>query len=143
MSLYLDTSALMKWYVAESDSDAFDDFLAQRPGARISRLTIVELRSALSRRRRNRDISAATERAALTLFDAHVRNGLLMVLAMQDSHFSSAREIIDLLPRIPLRTLDALHLAVARAGSIEAIATADRVMASAARALSFKTHVFH
>jgi predicted nucleic acid-binding protein len=143
VSLYLDTSALVKWYVAESDSDAFDDFLAARSGASISRLTIVELRSALARRRRNPDISAATERAALALFDTHVRDGLLMVLALQDSHFAAAREIIDNLPRIALRTLDAVHLAVVRANAIASIATADPIMASAARALRLETHVFH
>jgi predicted nucleic acid-binding protein len=143
MNLYLDTSALMKWYVAESDSDAFDDFLAQRPGASISRLTILELRRALARRRRNRDISGATERSAFSLFESHLRDGVLDVLAMHDSHFVGALEIMQNLPRIPLRTLDALHLAVARANSIEAIATADSVMVKAARALRFETHVFH
>ena len=143
MNLYLDTSALMKWYVAESDSDAFDDFLAQRPGAAISRLTVVEMRSALARRRRNREISSATERAAFLLFESHVRDGVLAVLAMHDTNFVGALEIMQELPRVPLRTLDALHLAVARANSIEAIATADRIMAAGARALRFQTHVFH
>jgi predicted nucleic acid-binding protein len=143
MSLYLDTSALVKWYIEESDSDAFDDFLARRSGASISRLTIVELRSVLGRRRRNREISGATERAAFGLFESHVRDGLLDVLAMHDAHFVGALEIMQNLPRIPLRTLDALHLAVARANSILAVATADRLMVRAARALRFETHVFH
>jgi predicted nucleic acid-binding protein len=143
MSLYLDTSALVKWYIEESDSDAFDDFLARQSGASISRLTIVELRSVLGRRRRNREISGATERAAFGLFESHVRDGLLDVLAMHDAHFVGALEIMQNLPRIPLRTLDALHLAVARANSILAVATADRLMVKAARALRIETHVFH
>lgn len=143
MSLYLDTSALAKWYVAESDSDAFDDFIRDRAGAHISRLTVVELRSALSRRRRNREISAAFERAAFTLFESHVRDGLLAVLTMDDSHFVAASQILSDLRRIPLRTLDALHLAVARANGVTAIATADQVMLSAAKALKFETHAFH
>lgn len=143
MSLYLDTSALAKWYVAESDSDAFDDFIRDRAGAHISRLTVVELRCALSRRRRNREISVAFERAALTLFESHVRDGLLAVLTMDDSHFVAASQILSDLRRIPLRTLDALHLAVARANGVMAIATADQIMLSAAKALKFETHAFH
>ena len=68
---------------------------------------------------------------------------VLMVLAMHDAHFAAAREIIDELPRIPLRTLDALHLAVARANTVEALATADGIMARAAKAMRFDTFVFH
>lgn len=143
MSLYLDTSALVKWYVAESDSDAFDDFLRDRSGAHISRLTVVELRCALSRRRRNREIGPTLERAAFKLFESHVRDGLLDVLTMQDAHFVGALEILGELRQFPLRTLDALHLAVARANKVTAIATADRIMATAAKALQFETHVFH
>ena len=143
MSLYIDTSALMKWYIAESDSEAFDAFVEQQSSALISRLTVVEMRSALARRRRNRDITSRTEAAALALFDQHVRDGTLTVLAMQDAHFTSARAIMDGLPRAGLRTLDALHLAVAQANGVREIATADQVMATAARALRFETHLFH
>lgn len=142
MSLYLDTSALVKWYVAESNSDAFDEFIRDRPGAHISRLTVVELRCALARRRRNRDISAAVERAAFKLFESHVRDGLLDVLTMQDAHFVGGLQILEALRQIPLRTLDALHLAVARANQVKAIATADRIMISGAKALKFETHAF-
>ena len=143
MSLYLDTSALVKWYIAEPGSDAFEDFLRPRAGASISRLSMVELRSALSRRRRNNDITRSVERGAFRLFEAHVRDGLLGVIAMEDAHFSAALEIIESLPRIPLRTLDALHLAVVRSQDIKAIATADGIMASAAKALRLETFVFH
>jgi predicted nucleic acid-binding protein len=142
MSLYLDTSALAKWYIAESDSDAFDEFIRDRAGALISRLTVVELRCALARRRRNREITATVERAAFKLFESHVRDGLFSVLTMQDAHFVAALQILEELRRMPLRTLDALHLAVARASKVRAVATADRVMSSAAQALKFETHIF-
>lgn len=143
MSLYLDTSALAKWYVAESDSEAFDAFIRHRAGARISRLTVVELRCALARRRRNREISAAIEREAFGLFESHVRDGLLEVLTMQDAHFVGALRIIEELRPVPLRTLDALHLAVAQANKIKSIATADQIMVRAAKALKFEIHEFH
>ena len=50
----------------------------------------------------------------------------------------AALELIGELVRIPLRTLDALLLAVARGLDVEEIATADGVVASAARALGFR-----
>ena len=143
MSLYLDTSALAKWYIAESDSDAFEEFIARRPGAHISRLTVVELRCALARRRRNREISAALEADVLHLFETHLRDGLLDLLTMQDEHFAGALKILEELPRLPLRTLDALHLAVARSYKVGSIATADRVMAAAGKALKFEIHAFN
>ncbi|MEO8133246.1 MAG: type II toxin-antitoxin system VapC family toxin [Betaproteobacteria bacterium] len=143
MSTYLDTSALAKWYIAESDSDAFENFILGRAGAHISRLTVVELRCALARRRRNREISAALESAALRLFEAHVRDGLLDLLTVQDAHFIGALKILDDLRRLPLRTLDALHLSVAKAHEVKAIATADRVMAAAGKALRFEIHAFN
>ena len=143
MSVYVDTSALAKWYVAESDSDAFDDFIRKHPGAKISRLTIVELRCMLARRRRNREISARVEESASRLFESHIRDGILDVLAMSDAHFSGASHIREELHQLPLRTLDALHLAVARSHRANMIATADQVMVAAATALKFDTQVFH
>ena len=143
MTLYVDTSALAKWYVAEPESDAFDDFIRDHPGAKVSRLTVVELRCMLARRRRNRQISARVEDGAFRLFEADIRNGFLEVLPMSDTHFAAAANILQRVPQVPLRTLDALHLAVADSNHADAIATADHVMVAAARALKFQTHLFH
>ncbi len=63
---YLDTSALLKRYVPEANSETFDEYLAQRNPATISRLTLVELRSALARKRREGAISADREIAAMS-----------------------------------------------------------------------------
>ena len=143
MSVYIDTSALAKWYVAESDSDAFDDFIRDNAGALISRLTVVEMRCLLARRQRNRQITPAIGQSAYRMFESHIRDGFLVVLAMTDLHFIRASEILHTLRAVPLRTLDALHLAVAGAREVATIATADGVMVEAARALKFDTRVFH
>lgn len=143
MTLYVDTSALSKWYIDESDSDSFADFIRDHPGARISRLTVVELRCMLARRRRNREISASVERNAFKLFESDVRDGFLAILPINDAHFAAASDILEKLPQVPLRTLDALHLAVAESNRANMIATADSVMVAAARALKFETHLFH
>ena len=49
---YLDTSALAKWYLNESGSDAFVGYLQSLNVAVISSLSVTEMRSLLSRRRR-------------------------------------------------------------------------------------------
>ena len=58
---YLDTSALAKWYLNESGSLAFQDFIVQHKRAAISRLTIVEFRCLLARRLRARELSVQNE----------------------------------------------------------------------------------
>ena len=143
MSLYVDTSALAKWYVAESGSEAFDDFMCHHSPTHISRLTIVELRCMLARRRRNQQLTAAVEKKVFREFESHIRDGIFVVLAMSDAHFVRALEILGELRSLPLRTLDALHLAVADSQDIATIATADQVMVDAARALKFDTQIFH
>ena len=74
---YVDTSALAKWYLPESGSDAFVDFIRWQNGAVISRLTTVELRCLLVRRRRAGDITVQHERDAWSTFEDDVRAGHL------------------------------------------------------------------
>ena len=143
MRLYVDTSALAKWYIPERDSDAFDDFIRDNAGALISRLTVVEMQCLLARRRRDRQISPAVEQAAFRMFESHIRDGYLDVLTMADSHFLGAADVLDRVRSVPLRTLDALHLAVATSAGAAMIATADPVMADAAKALKFQTQLFN
>jgi predicted nucleic acid-binding protein len=141
-ALYVDTSALIKWYVAEAHSEDFEAFIRDYPGAWISRLAVVELRCALARRRRAGGLDANMERAAYQTFEGDVRLGFITVLAVQDQHFIHALELIERLQRIPLRTLDALHLAVALGQGVTLLATADRIQAEAAKKLGLKTQLF-
>ncbi len=133
--VYLDTSALAKWYLNEKGSDAVEAFLRKRAPVAISTLTIVEMRSLLGRRRREGSIDADVEiRVGATLED-DLREGHLVRHRVEDRMVESASALLAALSGHALRTLDALHLAVARAIGAEELATADRVMASAAPAL--------
>jgi predicted nucleic acid-binding protein len=140
--VYLDTSALLKRYVHEPDSDAFDDYLARLLPAAISRLTLVELRSGLARKRREGAIAAQHEQAAMTEIRIAIQDGLLHVLPAADQHFVDAGHLIDRLSDLPLRTLDALHLATAQATGADELATADQIMARAAAALGMRVAFF-
>lgn len=142
MTVYVDTSALAKWYLNEPKSEAFEEFIGSRPDAAICRLTVVEFRCLLARRRRAGDITTAHETRIGDAFAADLASGALAVHAVEDSDFQTAVILIRDLRRQPLRTLDALHLAVARRLDVELVATADRVMAAACNELGIEVASF-
>jgi predicted nucleic acid-binding protein len=132
---YVDTSALAKWYLNEPRSEDFAKYIQAERRVAISRLTVVELRCLLGRRRRARHLTAALEREILQAFQSHVQHGFLTVHRLEDHHALRADELIEQLKEEPLRTLDAFHLAIALDLGCQRIATADRVMATAATKL--------
>jgi predicted nucleic acid-binding protein len=140
--VYIDTSALAKWYVREPFSDEFDNFIRASGEPIISRLTIVEFRCLLARRRRAGGLSTKNEGDAMDTFEEDIRLGFLRVDSMQDRHFALAHDLIEKLPDISLRTLDALHLAIASSSGYPRFATADKVQAEAAETLGLHTEKF-
>lgn len=108
---YLDTSALIKRYVAETGS-AWIRSLVDPTASNLlltARLTIVEARSALARRKREASISD----------DDHVfAVGMLANHTFTQYHFVELEETVvylagDLLDHHPLRAYDAVQLASA------------------------------
>lgn len=108
---YLDTSALIKRYVAETGS-AWIRALADPKAPNLlltARLTIVEARSALARRRRETSISDDDHTFAVGMLASH---------ALAQYHFVELEGAVvnlagDLLDRHPLRAYDAVQLASA------------------------------
>jgi hypothetical protein len=139
---YLDTSVLAKCYIREPRSLEVLDWAGDERNATISALALVEFRCMLARRRRAGQIDTVLERRALAEFDFHVRGGVWRVHQTGFGEYAGARDLIDVLPALPLRALDALHLACARACGVARFATADRIQAEAARALGFTVHDF-
>ena len=130
----LDTSALAKRYVAESNSSVIWE-LCDRDSVQIvfSRLGRLELASALNRRRRQGELTDEAHDEAWRLFEDHLeRYG---VIEMAASVLDRAE---TLLARHPLRAADAIHLASAiairDAGENPRFVTADRRQAEAAEA---------
>lgn len=134
MDLYLDTSALAKWYLNEPRSEDFEAFIREQREAAISRLTVVELRCLLARRRRARELTKAIESRVFASFEKDIGAGFLHVHPVADQHVVAASGLIARLRRFPLRTLDALHLAIALETRCRRLATADRTMAGAGKA---------
>jgi len=140
--VYVDTSALAKYYVNERRSDEVEAFIRQERSVTISRLTVVEFRCLLARRRRARDISSQTEHKILMTFENDLRETASPVVPLEDRHALAAVELLSRLREHPLRALDALHLAIAQECEARLIATADRVLANAAEALGFQVARF-
>ncbi|MBV8453705.1 MAG: type II toxin-antitoxin system VapC family toxin [Deltaproteobacteria bacterium] len=133
---------MAKRYLHEAESDEFDHFLGGMISVSISRLTVVELRCLLGRRRRNHDIDASAELRVVTAFEEDIAQGFLEVHPLEDQHAIRACDLLIRLANVPLRTLDALHLAIATGINASAVATADETFAAAAAALRLSVEWF-
>jgi hypothetical protein len=136
--VYLDTSALAKWYLNEPRSEDFARWIQDEDEAWISALTMVEMRCLLARRRRSGEITATVEEAAFARFPEDVDRADLLLQPLEDRTLGAALALIGRLAPCPLRTLDAIHLSIALGIETERLATADGVMAEAAAALGLE-----
>ena len=139
---YLDTSALAKWYLNEQGSEAFVAFVQSLDVAVISSLTITEMRSLFSRRRRMGDVSVELEHQLFAAVLEDIDRGWLQRYPLDDALFSEATNLISRYPEHALRSLDALHLTVAAQAGLSMIATADAVMAAAGLSMGFQVARF-
>jgi len=135
---YLDTSALAKWYLNESGSEAFVSYLHSLDVAVITSLTVTEMRSLVSRRRRMEDLTAELESVLFSAFLEDIDRGWLQCYPIDDARFDEASRLITRYPEHPLRTLDALHLNNAVHLGVSELATADMAMANAAVSMGFE-----
>ncbi len=126
--IYLDSSAFAKLYVPEAESERLDTFLRGRRGLMISELTITEVLSAVARRKRERELRAdqANEIRDAVLADAD--SGSFERLDLTPSVHRDAERLLLATDSLPLRTLDALHIALALSGSATHVLTFDQRM---------------
>ena len=119
MTLYLDTSSLVKLYVAEPASDAVRRLVDQATVVATSGIAYPEARAALARRRRERALSPAAHRIATRAFEDDWSRYLAV-----DVSAAICREAGNLAERYRLRGYDSVHLAsyleiARRAGAAE------------------------
>jgi len=133
--IYFDTSALAKWYLKEDRSDDVERYIQEHGPVDISELTVVEMRCLLARRRHERSIDTQTEMRVFVSFEEDIRQKYLICHPYPSDMGLGAVNLISALSRLPLRTLDVLHLLIAKEIQAEILATADKVMAGGARAI--------
>ncbi len=139
---YLDTSVLAKWYLNEVNSDQVADYIVNLDIAAISTLSKTEFRCLLARHKRSKELTVELENKIYATFLEDIAQGHLQVYAVENKHLESATYLISILPEHALRTLDALHLAIAQSYQAQQIATADRLLAKAAEQLGFNVDLF-
>ena len=105
---YLDTSALVKRFVAEKGSERVEEILSDGTPAATSKIGYAEVYSALARRRREKGISPKGYAQACRSFEEDWKTYVRVDL--RDEVLDLAR---DLIQRRPLRGFDAIHLASA------------------------------
>ncbi|MBX3749092.1 MAG: type II toxin-antitoxin system VapC family toxin [Opitutaceae bacterium] len=133
--MYLDTSVLVKLYVREPDSSAVERTVS---GERIlcSELVYAEFWSALLAKERAGVLSADMRQRVWQLFEIHLLDDQIELVEVDGLVVRDAAEMMArVFPRVPLRTLDALHLATYAAIDAGPLFTKDQRMIDAARLL--------
>jgi uncharacterized protein len=131
--IYLDTSIIVPAYCAEPLSDRVDELLRRESDLAISNLTEVEFYSALSRKVRQRELTLDEAQQVSIDFQTDLNAGIYQRLVVEAIHYQLAQAWISQFNTV-LRTLDALHLAVASSYEIPVV-TADIGLAQSARSL--------
>ncbi len=126
MTLYVDTSALLKRYVDERDSDVAESLMATDPVLVTSWLTEIEMR---------RNLARLLEPAALLTANKLLSQDLdaFALISLDATTCNTAARIAE---ETLCRSLDSIHLAAAqRAGSATTLLTFDLRQAQAARSI--------
>jgi len=130
--LYVDSSALARLYVPEGDSDEVDSYLRGKTGLMISELAITEVLSATARRKREGELSADAANRIRDALLSDADSGTFVRLDLEPAVHREAERLLLMTTVVPLRTLDALHLALAFSGAATHVLTFDRRMREAA-----------
>ena len=128
---YVDTSILGAYYCPEPLSSAAEDALRQFKTPVISVLSEVEFCSLISKKYRLKELKERQAKEILDLFSNHLAEGFYRRVSLSTEHFLKARLLAASMVSA-LRTLDALHLAVALAEGLTLV-TADREVARAGK----------
>ena len=132
---YIDTNLLVAYYCDEPLSKIVDIILRDLELRVISNLSIIEFYSALSKKTRCDHIAKAQldSKSAIKirkLFNAHVKQGHFKKITLVNKHYALAQSYLSKF-NTPLRTYDALHLAVAANENIHILTTDQNLFKSA------------
>lgn len=134
--MYLDSSIIVKLLVVEKDSAQFVEATFDKTLVS-SELAYTEVASALYSKERDKKISAEDHRHAWMRFLSWVDDEYLLLHPMNLRALKNANRILSTThPAVPLRTLDAIHLAACDLSQDFPLCTTDRRMRDAAGILS-------
>ncbi|HEX5218440.1 MAG TPA: type II toxin-antitoxin system VapC family toxin [Verrucomicrobiae bacterium] len=129
--MYLDSAIIVKLLVREPDSDWFARSLSGH-SFDTTELALTEVCGALLFKERDNQIMAEERVRAMERFFSMVDDELILLHPLNRRVLDRARAIqLACHPRIPLRTLDALHVATCDLHHNKTLATTDRRMRAA------------
>jgi predicted nucleic acid-binding protein len=131
---YVDTSLLAAYYCPEALSEKAEIFLTTHSPLSISTLTELEMFSAVSRKVRGKELNRTTASRILAKFFSHLEGRFYTCLSVETQNVRLARDWIGQF-NTSLKSLDALHLAVASLEGLTVV-TADRNLADSAKILA-------
>ena len=137
--LYLDTSILAAYYCPEPLSDRVERLMLKSRDLAISSLTEVEMASAIARKVREKNVSLDNAHRILDEFQAHLHGSFFKRIAVESKYYKLAYNWITRFDA-PLRTFDALHLAIASDNKMDLI-TADKSLSQSARKLGIPANL--
>jgi predicted nucleic acid-binding protein len=108
MTVYAETSAVLRWLFGEGGGDELRRALAASTKVTSSRLTLIETRRVIRRAERDGRLTAAEGADILAVF-AQAASTWAVLEISEDV----ARRAEEAFPNEPVRTLDAVHLASA------------------------------
>jgi predicted nucleic acid-binding protein len=136
--MYLDSCIIVKLLVAEPDSEFFINSLSGK-ALSASELAQAEVFSALLARERAGKISGSDRRRAWREFETRIEAGEIRIEPLNSIVLRKAVHSLERChPKMPLRTLDAIHLATADLCQDFPLATTDARLRDAADALGFE-----
>ena len=133
MRVYIDTSVLVAYYCPEPLSEKAETFITAQRELTISALTEIEMFSALSRKVREKAMERHDAGRVAAKFISHLDGHYFTCLPVEAHYFRLARDWIGMF-KLSLRTLDALHLAIASSEGLS-IVTADKNLLKSAKRL--------
>jgi predicted nucleic acid-binding protein len=131
LNYYLDTSVLAAYYCPEPLSEKTEDIIVNADRPCVSSLTEVELASAISRKIREKNLLQEDGNKIFNQFQTHLNESLYRLINIEARHYQTAKNWI-LQFAVPLKSLDAVHLAIAAEDNLTLI-TADRRMTLSAK----------
>jgi predicted nucleic acid-binding protein len=124
--MYLDSCVIVKLVSHEPDSAGYHGIVTGQPVV-TSELAVTEVRSALLAKERTGRISRLARVTGWRLFQEKVRDQELVLLPLNRHVLERAGAMIDQChPQVPLRTLDAIHVATAELHGGEQMCSSDQ-----------------
>ncbi len=142
--IYLDTSAFLKLYVREADSDQVQDLItSQKDPLPVWEFQQVEMINALHLKVYWNEINADDAARLLDLFDQRLRRGQYFCPHIDRTELMlTFRSLAELTPENGCRTMDILHVACAMQISPERFASFNERQINLARKVKLNVHVF-